>query len=86
MERRPEGFRLVTSHRELAASKIIVTVGGQSYPGSGTTGDGYTWAAALGHTIVPAAPRARAAYDERNLGPRTERHHDSRCVGAALCR
>src|SRR5262245_29874966 len=50
------GFRVVTSLRELAAEKLIVTVGGQSYPGSGTTGDGYAWAAALGHTIVPSRP------------------------------
>src|SRR5207249_1198544 len=28
----------------------------QSYPGSGTTGDGYTLAARLGHTIVPPRP------------------------------
>jgi predicted Rossmann fold flavoprotein len=49
-------FCLTTSKRQLTARKIIITVGGQSYPGSGTTGDGYAWAAALGHTIVP--PRA----------------------------
>jgi predicted Rossmann fold flavoprotein len=49
-------FCLTTTRRELTAGKLIVTVGGQSYPGSGTTGDGYAWAAAIGHTIVP--PRA----------------------------
>ena len=38
------------------ASRVILTTGGQSYPGSGTTGDGYAWAAALGHTIVPPRP------------------------------
>src|SRR5262249_5873752 len=32
------------------------TAGGQSYPGSGTTGDGYTWTTRLGHTIVPPRP------------------------------
>jgi hypothetical protein len=51
-----DGFRVVTSQRDLVASKLIVTVGGQSYPGSGTTGDGYAWAAALGHTIIPPRP------------------------------
>jgi predicted Rossmann fold flavoprotein len=56
VERRADGFRLLTGHRELAAAKLIVTVGGQSYPGSGTTGDGYAWAAMLGHTIVPPRP------------------------------
>lgn len=50
------GFRVGTSKREIVAAKSIVTVGGQSYPGSGTTGDGYAWAAALGHTIVPPRP------------------------------
>ncbi len=49
-------FRLRTNKREIIAAKIIITVGGQSYPGSGTSGDGYTWAAALGHTIVPPRP------------------------------
>ena len=51
-----DGFRVVTDRRELIASKLIVTVGGQSYPGSGTTGDGYAWATALGHTIVTPRP------------------------------
>jgi predicted Rossmann fold flavoprotein len=50
------GFRLSTSQRELIAPNIIITVGGQSYPGSGTRGDGYAWAAALGHTIIPPRP------------------------------
>jgi predicted Rossmann fold flavoprotein len=50
------GFRVRTTHRELTCRKLIITVGGQSYPGSGTTGDGYAWAAALEHTIVPPRP------------------------------
>jgi len=40
----------------LTTEKVIVTAGGQSYPGCGTTGDGYAWAKALGHTIVPPRP------------------------------
>ncbi|HZZ29075.1 MAG TPA: NAD(P)/FAD-dependent oxidoreductase [Pirellulales bacterium] len=49
-------FRLSTSKRTLTAGRVIITTGGQSYPGSGTTGDGYHWAAAFGHTIVPPRP------------------------------
>jgi hypothetical protein len=49
-------FRITTNRRELTTERIIITVGGQSYPGSGTTGDGYAWAAAFGHTIVPPRP------------------------------
>jgi predicted Rossmann fold flavoprotein len=56
MSENQSGFCLKTRGRALEARKIIVTVGGQSYPGSGTTGDGYSWAAALGHTIVPPRP------------------------------
>jgi predicted Rossmann fold flavoprotein len=56
VDRERGGFRLTTSKRELAAEKLIVTVGGKSYPGSGTTGDGYGWAQALGHAIVPPRP------------------------------
>lgn len=38
-----------------AAASVIIATGGVSYPGTGSTGDGYRLAAALGHTIV--APR-----------------------------
>ena len=54
--RRGERFRLVTPRRTLEAARVILTTGGQSYPGSGTTGDGYRFAAELGHTIVPPRP------------------------------
>jgi predicted Rossmann fold flavoprotein len=50
------GFQVRTSRRIITAENVIVTVGGQSYPGCGTTGDGYSWAEALGHTLVPPRP------------------------------
>ena len=53
---REGGFRLVTSRGERLARKVILTTGGQSYPGSGTTGDGYPILTRLGHTIVPPRP------------------------------
>ncbi len=49
----PAVFRLTTSRRSIEAEKVILATGGQSYPACGTTGDGYRWAAALGHRIVP---------------------------------
>src|SRR5262245_52695017 len=53
----PEGgFRVVTSSRTLTCEKVLITSGGKSYPGCGTTGDGYTWAVTFGHTIVPPRP------------------------------
>ena len=56
IERAPGGFRVQTTAGKLSAEKLIVTTGGKSYPGSGTTGDGYAWLAALGHTIVTPRP------------------------------
>jgi predicted Rossmann fold flavoprotein len=50
------GFQLVTTQRTLTAARLILTTGGQSYPGCGTKGDGYAWATALGHTIVRPRP------------------------------
>jgi predicted flavoprotein YhiN len=47
------GFQLLTIQRSIEAEKVILATGGQSYPSCGTTGDGYRWAAALGHRIVP---------------------------------
>jgi len=56
IDRTDEGFSIVTSRGEIQAEKIILTTGGQSYPGCGTTGDGYAWAKQLGHKIVPTRP------------------------------
>ena len=50
------GFHLTTTRRTISAKKVVLTTGGCSYPGCGTTGDGYAWAAALGHTIVAPRP------------------------------
>ena len=36
--------------------KLIITTGGKSYPGCGTTGDGYAWAEKLGHSITRTVP------------------------------
>ncbi|MEO1528005.1 MAG: aminoacetone oxidase family FAD-binding enzyme [Planctomycetota bacterium] len=47
----------VTANGEtLACDRLIVTSGGRSWPGCGTTGDGYGWLSRLGHTIVPPRP------------------------------
>jgi predicted Rossmann fold flavoprotein len=50
------GWSVTTSLRTLRTPRVILTSGGQSYPGSGTTGDGYSFASRLGHTIVPPCP------------------------------
>ena len=40
----------------LSADRVLVATGGCSYPGTGSTGDGYTLARQAGHTIVDPRP------------------------------
>lgn len=40
----------------IQGTKVIIACGGLSYPATGSTGDGYTLARSLGHSIVPTAP------------------------------
>jgi predicted Rossmann fold flavoprotein len=57
VELHPEGgFRIYTSSRTLTAERVLITTGGKSYPGCGTTGDGYAIAQKFGHTVVPTRP------------------------------
>ena len=44
------------NHPPLTVDKVILTTGGQAYRHTGSTGDGYTFAESLGHTITPLAP------------------------------
>ncbi len=43
-------------NKKIYADKFILSTGGKSYPATGSTGDGYGWAAALGHHIINPAP------------------------------
>jgi len=40
----------------IAGDAVIVATGGMSYPGTGSTGDGYPWAEKLGHRIIEPRP------------------------------
>ena len=40
----------------MECDKLIIATGGRSYPLTGSTGDGYTFAKKAGHTIVPLKP------------------------------
>ena len=45
-----------TENGTIPASAVILATGGSSYPGTGSSGDGYRMAAALGHTIIKIRP------------------------------
>ncbi|MCL4494652.1 MAG: NAD(P)/FAD-dependent oxidoreductase [Firmicutes bacterium] len=46
----------LTSGEVITARAVIVATGGASVPATGSTGDAYPWARALGHRIVPPYP------------------------------
>lgn len=41
---------------KIFADRYIISTGGKSYPGTGSTGDGYKWATKLGHSITELSP------------------------------
>ncbi len=47
---------VVCNGATLACANVILATGGKSYPRTGSTGDGYSLAKSLGHTIVPLRP------------------------------
>ena len=50
------GFTIKCGSAQYQASRVIVATGGLSYPGTGSTGDGYKWASGLGHRIIDPRP------------------------------
>lgn len=47
------GFLIKTDAQEYQVRSLLITSGGKSYSGCGTTGDGYEWAKSFGHHITP---------------------------------
>ena len=59
LEIRPEEdgtFTVVGEGSKYPARTVVLATGGASYPATGSTGDGYAMAQALGHTVVPTKP------------------------------
>ena len=49
-------FLIRTENENIEADKLIIATGGKSYPGTGSTGDGYNFALGLGHTVTSIRP------------------------------
>lgn len=45
---------------EYSCKKLVIATGGLSYPGTGSTGDGYMWAEELGHSVDDCFPSLTA--------------------------
>jgi len=66
VEKNEQGF--VISFKDatdpLIVDRVILTTGGQAYRHTGSTGDGYAFAQALGHTITTLMPSLNAFFTE----------------------
>lgn len=51
-----DGWSVTTPAGTLTCRKLLLCPGGQSYPKTGTTGDGYSWLRGLGLRVVPPVP------------------------------
>ncbi len=57
-------FELDCGDRIVSSRKVILSTGGLSYPSTGSSGDGYGFAKALGHSIVQPRPSLTALVPE----------------------
>jgi len=57
---------------EYRARNVIIATGGASYPGTGSTGDGYRLAEDVGHTIVPIRPALVPLKTSGKIAPRLQ--------------
>lgn len=80
VEKSAEGFVLGTSTgKRYSCEKLIITCGGLSYPTTGSSGDGYVFAKALGHKITRLYPSLTAlvpkGYKNTDSGDEMSKHH-----------
>lgn len=55
-------IHLKSSPFPVVVDVLVLTTGGQAYRQTGSTGDGYAFAIALGHTVTPLAPSLNAFF------------------------
>ena len=56
IESADNSFQVHTQDAIYRVEQVLITTGGLSYPGCGTTGDGYQWCKQFGHSIVKTVP------------------------------
>lgn len=63
---------LTAGGERITAPTVILAAGGSSYPGTGSTGDGYALARAAGHTVNSPRPSLVPLETAGNLAPRLQ--------------
>ena len=69
IDREKEVFFVATETARYTAAQVVIATGGASYPGTGSTGDGYRLAAELGQPVTPIRPALVAVYVKDYLFP-----------------
>ena len=62
VERDEDGFFVRTEKATVRATVLVLATGGASYPATGSTGDGYVFARALGQPVQEMAPALTPVY------------------------
>ena len=57
-------FNITTNNADFVATKVLITTGGKSFPKTGSTGDGYTFAKGFGHTIITPKQSLASVYSK----------------------
>ncbi len=55
-------FRVFTDNQQYSSQILVIAAGGKSYPGTGSSGDGYKFAAEMGHKIKHPKPALTPVY------------------------
>jgi len=63
---------LCRSEGNYRADAVILACGGASYPGTGSTGDGYRLVESVGHTIIPVRPALVPVETAGDIAPRLQ--------------
>ena len=69
IEKTAGGFVIKTNRGNYEAVKLLIAAGGKSAPQFGTSGDGYTFAKQLGHTVSRLAPVLTGIEVKEDLKP-----------------
>ena len=66
VRKRPEPLKpeVTIETEEYTCSRLVIATGGLSYPGTGSTGDGYLWAEEMGLEVEPCFPSLTALVPE----------------------
>ena len=69
--------------QSLKADRVIIATGGLSYPGTGSTGDGYRFAEEAGHSVTPRQP-SLVPLNARFEKPLSDRFSPKTLMGLSL--